>query len=980
MFILGANLVYAQKSGNISGIVTDKKTGEPLPGANVFLEGTSLGAATSVNGQYAIRQVPPGDYNMMVKYIGYKEEKLAITVKSGATTEINVGLNYVTIESKTVTVTAQAEGQIQAINQQLASNTITNVVSSDRIQEIPDANAAESVSHLPGISIIRSGGEGQKVTIRGLAPKYNVMMVNGVRMQSTDRDDRSVDLNMIAPNILSGIEVTKALTADMDADAVGGTVNLKIGKAQEGFHSKVAAQGGYGSLANTYGNYRFNGLFSDRFLDNKFGVELSGFADKYNRNSDVLGAAWNINRSTVTEQGSNLLLSELTDAIITDRVTDRKRAGGGLVLDYKLPFGSLLLDNFISSLNENQVELNNSLFTNGGFSAYTTINQFDNTVYNNALQGEFEFFNIGMDFSLSNSVSKQHQPGNVTMNLGTEQGQTGTIIPQGFNAKLAEPSVFLNAVSVPDNLLRAQSFTSLEREVSAIAREASLNLKIPYNFTNYLSGTLKFGGKYSFNTRNNNETQWYNNPDRNHIGELFVQELMDSLWTDLGLAPEDKNLGIRATLFEDPNYDVGNFLAGKEGINHFFYKADIAKMNKFISLARSSTVSELGVTYPAFLIQDQPSSQYDYNYSRDFSAFYIQTELNIGKYITLYPGVRYEKFNVGYTAYYTNRYGPNDFDFRTIKLDVDTIHAIKGENWFPQVQLRIKPLDWLDIRLASTKSIIYPDYRAVSPYAYLNNNGSTPYLAIGNPYLEPAISHNYDIYASVYDNRIGLFTAGFFYKAVDNLIVASSFRTRNSADIHNMIQLTNTQDTQVDTWINLNNKSFIRGFELDWQTHFWYLPSFLTGIVFSINYTHIYSKTYYPFQTAVKLGTGPFAKTVFVDSSRSGRMVDQPNDILNATLGYDIGDFSARLSFVYQNNVLITANRTWEELDAYTDASYRWDFTAYQKMPWLEALQVYLNINNITNQPDRHFISVLKKLDSVEYYGMTTDLGLRYSF
>ena len=231
MFILGANLVYAQKSGNISGIVTDKKTGEPLPGANVFLEGTSLGAATSVNGQYAIRQVPPGDYNMMVKYIGYKEEKLAITVKSGATTEINVGLNYVTIESKTVTVTAQAEGQIQAINQQLASNTITNVVSSDRIQEIPDANAAESVSHLPGISIIRSGGEGQKVTIRGLAPKYNVMMVNGVRMQSTDRDDRSVDLNMIAPNILSGIEVTKALTADMDADAVGGTVNLKIGKA-----------------------------------------------------------------------------------------------------------------------------------------------------------------------------------------------------------------------------------------------------------------------------------------------------------------------------------------------------------------------------------------------------------------------------------------------------------------------------------------------------------------------------------------------------------------------------------------------------------------------------------------------------------------------------------------------------------------------------------------------------------------------------
>ena len=164
--------------------------------------------------------------------------------------EVNVELEYVAVETGEVTITAQAEGQIEAINKQLSSNTITNVVSSDRIQEIPDVNVAESVGRLPGISIVRSGGEGQKVTIRGLSPKYNVMMVNGVRMESTDRDDRSVDLNMIAPNILSGIEVTKALTADMDADAVGGTVNLIIGKAREGFYKNFSMQGGYASLAN----------------------------------------------------------------------------------------------------------------------------------------------------------------------------------------------------------------------------------------------------------------------------------------------------------------------------------------------------------------------------------------------------------------------------------------------------------------------------------------------------------------------------------------------------------------------------------------------------------------------------------------------------------------------------------------------------------------------------------------------------------
>jgi outer membrane receptor protein involved in Fe transport len=117
-----------------------------------------------------------------------------------------------------------------------------------------------------------------------------------------------------------------------------------------------------------------------------------------------------------------------------------------------------------------------------------------------------------------------------------------------------------------------------------------------------------------------------------------------------------------------------------------------------------------------------------------------------------------------------------------------------------------------------------------------------------------------------------------------------------------------------------------------------------------------------------------------VDTTRSGRLIDQPNDILNFTMGYDIGGFSARLSFLYQDNVLRSTDIKQEELDEYTDAYYRWDFTAYQKLPWLEGLQVYLNVNNITDRPDRQFRSVLERLSEVQYYGLTADLGVRYSF
>jgi len=282
--------------------------------------------------------------------------------------------------------------------------------------------------------------------------------------------------------------------------------------------------------------------------------------------------------------------------------------------------------------------------------------------------------------------------------------------------------------------------------------------------------------------------------------------------------------------------------------------------------------------------------------------------------------------------------------------------------------------------LASTRSIIYPDYRAISPYVFFDSF-SGPNLDLGNTDLDPALAQNYDIYVSIFKNKLGLFTAGYFYKEIDNLIVANTFRSTDPGTINDRFDLPASQQTNINTWINLEAPSRVRGIELDWQTNFWYLPSFLKGLVLSVNYTHINSETRYPFQTAVKQGTGPFAPTVFVDSTRAGRMPNQPDDVFNFTIGYDIGGFSARLSYVYTDNILVGVNRTFDELDAYTDSFQRWDLTAYQKLPWLGGgAQVYLNVNNITNTADRAFISTLEKVSAVEYYGRTVDIGLRYKF
>ncbi|MCB0836693.1 MAG: TonB-dependent receptor [Bacteroidetes bacterium] len=968
--------MYAQGSGNLSGTVVDKTSGEKLLFSNVRLEGTSFGISTDGEGKFILRQIPAGDYNLIATYIGYLEQKMPVTVVAGKTTEVTVEMDYAGYQTEEVVISTQVSGQMSAINEQLASNTIKNVVSADRIQDVPDANAAESVSRLPGVSLIRNGGEGQKVAVRGMSPQYNVVMVNGVRMQSTDRNDRSVDLNMIAPNILSGIEVTKALTADMDADAVGGTVNLKIAPAADGFRGKFGVQGGYGSTANTYGNYRVNGMLSTRLFKKKLGVQVSGYLDNFNRNSDVLSAGYALNEEDKLDSAGFIPI-DLNSVSITDRVTERQRVGGGLILDYQFKNGSLLFNNFISNLSQQQVEQQNSLALVGNqWSAYAADRELSNTMLSNALQGEFDFSFFSMDFSVSNSISKQYSPGDLRMNIAIAQAQAGFTTPTLEDPVLATPSELLNAaVIIPErDAKRVTSFNTLERDVVEAAQEAYLNFKIPFRLSKGISGNVKLGGKYVRNSRDNDETQHFSQPDRTFLGEEFVRVLKDSLWKDLGLENLDQNLGIRAFLFENPDYNVGDFLSGREGIDGtdgtdgFFYKADIDKMKHYEELA-------IGSGY--YANAGKESAQYDYNYGRNLFAFYTQAEVNIGKYVTLFPGIRYENFKFAYNAFYTERFGPNPEDFRNEEL---TDNDNKGANWFPQLHVRVKPVKWLDIRLAKTKSIIYPDYRAISPYMYYDSY-SNPALDLGNPILKPAISQNYDVYASIYKNKIGLFTAGFFYKSIDNLIVTSSFRSKDSETINNRFDLTQTQQTVINTWINLDATSEVKGFELDWQTNFWYLPSFLKGFVLNLNYTHINSATSYPFQTSVKLGTGPFAPTVFVDSLRDGRMPNQPNDVFNFTLGYDVGGFSARLSFVYQDNILSGINRTYDELDSYTAAYKRWDFTAYQKLPWLEGrLQVYLNANNITNTADRSFISLLQKLSSVQYYGRTVDVGIRYGF
>ncbi|HEY5615147.1 MAG TPA: carboxypeptidase-like regulatory domain-containing protein, partial [Bacteroidota bacterium] len=265
--------------------MTDSLDQTTLIGANVFLVGTSLGSATDREGQYRITGIPVGAHVLRVSYLGYRAKDIEVNVGSDEL-EVNAQLTPDILQAGEVVVTAQARGQIAAINQQITSNTIVNVISEEKIQELPDANAAEAIGRLPGVSITRSGGEANKVILRGLEDKFTNITIDGVKIPATDATGRGVDLSMLSQSSLAGVELYKALTPDKDGDGLAGGINLVTRKAPETRRLKAEFKGDYNDLMGSMNQYISSVHYGERFFDGLFGVQLTGNLEKRIRSNE----------------------------------------------------------------------------------------------------------------------------------------------------------------------------------------------------------------------------------------------------------------------------------------------------------------------------------------------------------------------------------------------------------------------------------------------------------------------------------------------------------------------------------------------------------------------------------------------------------------------------------------------------------------------------------------------------------------------
>jgi TonB-dependent receptor len=977
LFQLTTTVAFAA-NGSVKGKALDATTKEPLAFSNLFLLNTSWGASADQDGDYSITNIPPGKYTLRATYVGYKTIEVAIEIKSGGVTVQDFLLEPESIEGETVVITGQAEGQVQAINEQLQSIQVKNVVSAARIKELPDANAAESVGRLPGVSLIRTGGEGSKVVIRGLSPQFNQITIDGVEMTSnvasannltsTDKanadqeiaantlGDRAADLSMISSNMLGGIEVIKAITPDMDATLIGGVVNFGMRKATKSRPTRIfegseyplveiISQGRYTELKNNKDDYLFTGSIEQRFFDESFGVFLQGTTEKRNLSSNELGASYNLLDKTHGDAGIPVL-SSLT---LTDVLRDRERNNFTAVFDYQHSTGEIGFMNLYSASKTDATNRSQEIINDGGagdlwYSANDTRNETDVLTNLLSIKQDLPIFHV--DLKLSHSYSESTNPEDLYFNFW--QNDAGLANKGDLNK--VHPSV-LAKMAVPDpestNMDIIQTSETFQRERSYTG---SLDLQTEIRFSELLSSKIKFGGSYQYRKRSYNYNQ-YSGSQLYSGGAEIVSKMLSAF-------PQLNSQGgqLNTLVFAD-DYDYGEFLDGEYSMA--YPSLDVDLMRQVIPFIKGVSTKE------GYRLNILGSMVNDYDGNERKSAVYGMFTLKIGNEITIVPGVRYQNLTTEYTA----------VRGEVVPGGIQGGEATETQShgyWLPMVHLRYEPLDWLQIHFAYTNTLNYPDYSTITP-RYLIGQG---FIAYNNYRLKPARSENFDLVASIYSNEIGLVSINGFKKTIQDLIFATRTYTSDFSAYPDLPQKTN-QLYQFDTYINNPIDIDVYGIESDWQTRFWYLPDPFSGLVFSINYTHIFSEASYPkSEIIIEYDEEGNSVTTVNDTSYSTRLLNQPNDILNLSLGYDYEGFSARVSMLYMDNIFKRPD-FWMQNRVNSDKFTRWDLSVKQTLPWY-GIQIYFNLNNITGAMDVDINQKNSFPASEQHYGMTGDLGVRF--
>lgn len=777
----------AQQSGMIKGRILDSDN-LSMPGAAVVVKSINKGAISDSYGYYTITGIPEGTYELTATYIGSSPDTKQISVKPGKTTVADFSLKA-GIELSEVVVTGQLQGQSKALNTQMNKGNITNIISSDQVGRFPDANIGDALKRIPGINVQYDQGEARFGNIRGTAPQYNSVMVNGERIPSAEAEDRTVQLDLVPADMIQSIEVNKAVTPDMEADAIGGSVNLVTRSAPYDRRVSLTLGSGYNILAS---KPIYNGavVLGDRFLNNKLGVIASASYHNHQLGSDNVESEWDYLDDN-SKDGSAFA----EEIQIRQYYLQRIRQSYSLSLDYKLTENHTLFANGIYNQRNDWENRYATVYKDieydedseswigamerevkGGSDNNKNARLEDQYMMNFSLGGDHQFGKIKADWTASYSKASEEKPNERYIIYEAEDLTFTTDFSDKSGPKITSVSPASSADFSSD-----YEFGEITEEFQLtedIDKNFRLNFTIPL-VENKFQNSIKFGMRYK-------------GKEKMRDNRLFEY------------SPVDENEFNTNTLNNLDNMTKDNFLAGDyETGNHVS-----AEYFGALDLTNSSLFDEE-------LIAEADAG--DFNATENIIGGYVMLNQNFGPKLLMIAGVRFENTSQEYQG---NQYDADEDEI----VQTDKV-ADSYINILPGLHLKYDFNKTTILRAAWTNTLARPNYFSLVPYREIIREDNE--IAIGNPGLTPTTSMNFDLMFEKYFKTIGIISAGAFYKDIKDFVVTE---TREDYLF---------EGTTWDTYsqpINGGNAE-IFGIELAAQRQLDFLPGFLKGFGLYANYT-----------------------------------------------------------------------------------------------------------------------------------------------
>lgn len=920
-----------QGSGVITGKVMEKMTKASLPGATVRLNVGNRYTISDQTGDYEFLKVPAGTYTVEVVYMGYQPQRQTVTVVKGENAIVNFSLEDASLRMDQVEVMSdRVRGQARALNQQKNKSNITNIISSDQVGRFPDANIGEALRRVPGITMQNDQGEARNIIIRGLAPELNSVMLNGDRIPSAEGDNRRVQMDLIPSDMISSIEVNKTLTSDMDADAIGGSVNLITRASPNGERISATLSSGYNPIRDK-ALYTGGFVYGNRFAKSAIGMVLSG---SYNNNvygSDNVEAVW------AKDEFGNAFIEE-TDIRKYD--VQRIRRSVAAAFDFKLGQNHTIFANAMYNWRDDrenryrmriddiepQYNDGNQITGYKGRIGFQTKGGIDNDrnkmarledqrVQNYSLRGEHLLASdLDMDWTVSYSKAREYRPNERYM-LFRQSNRVfdfaGSSEFPVFNAlNFDANAVGLNTISENNDLTEESEFG------------AKLNFRLPLSVVAGQKGRLRFGGRLRVKDK-----------DRNNMFTTYKP-------VNSALIP---NLGSIPNVF----YDGKNFQAGEQYVPGLFAsRAYLAGLN----LTNSSV----------FTGEEDPTEFLALNYSakENIYAGYLRWDQDINDKLSVITGLRLEHTNINYTG-------------NIIENEEDLAGTRSSKNSYtdllPSIAVKYQAKEDLVLRGAFTTALARPNYYALTPFVGIVAGDEQ--ITAGNPNLDATNAYNLDFMAEQYFKSVGLLSGGLFYKRLNNFIYTYADRAYTTEKFTNDFPDLANPIPAGEQWAfaqSRNGESVnVYGFEVAVQRQLDFLPGrFLSGFGIYANYTFTKSKA-----KGVANNDGELREDMTLPGTAP--------HMLNTSLSWEDKRFSARISANYTAAYI-------DELggDAFGDVFYDKQFflDANASFKFSKVTRFFAEATNLTNQPLRYYQGVAGQTRQMEYYRPRYNFGVKFDF